>query len=653
MDLKKFFSELKRRNVYKVAITYVIVAWLILQIGSVVFETIKAPAWVMQVLLFFVVIGFPIALILAWAFEMTPEGMIRTSSTAAKENHYSTGKKKSLSHIVYICILLLIIVGQFIYNKYWNQVSINTANTEKSIAVLPIRNDSSDKENEYFCNGMMEGILDHLEKIGDLKVKSRTSVEQYRGQQIMNIKKIGVELEVVYIMEGSVQKQGDKLRITAQLIDVASGNHLWSQTYDGKYTDEIFKFQSAISKKIAKSMNAVISPEEQENLDATITMDIQAYDKLIKANYEVLLYWKTLDDKLLEKAHLLLDQALEIEPEYFQALSLKGGIYATERKLDSAIIYLSKAMKIEPNNIGNYNLLGDYYTFQGDQRNAIKQYTKAIELMKDEESYWPYVALGRSYGIINEPIKAIKYINIAIKDFKDKGFIDVLPTTHYTIACIYVGISYYKKADYYFRKAIESEKVGCWPEVGLMFSLSSQGKFQESIEYAQQICDNHDNCIIDCESLLCIAYFQNKQFDKALEYYLSIKEPRNSLKNKAVLIYYKQGKILESNKILKEQLAYYSNYDNQDPLQLGKHNRLAELYAFQGDKEKALFHLQQYIDENHYFVYGNELDYLPFNPFYEKLLEDKDFKTFIKSVQDRNRAYRLQVDEMEKNGEIE
>jgi adenylate cyclase len=156
MDLKKFFSELKRRNVYKVAITYTIVAWLILQIGSVVFETIKTPTWVMQVLLFFVVIGFSIALILAWAFEMSPKGMIRTSSTAAKENHYSTGKKKSLSHIVYIGILLLIIVGQFIYNKYWNQVSINTANTEKTIAVLPFHNDSSNEENLYFCNGMVE-----------------------------------------------------------------------------------------------------------------------------------------------------------------------------------------------------------------------------------------------------------------------------------------------------------------------------------------------------------------------------------------------------------------------------------------------------------------------------------------------------------------
>ena len=142
MDLKKFFNELKRRNVYKVALTYAITAWLLAQIAALASDAFGAPVWVMRMIIITMVIGFPIALILAWAFEMSPSGMIRTNSTAAKEDHSSTGKKKPLSHKLYIGILLLIIVGQFIYNKYWNQVSMNSANMEKTIAVLPFHNDS-------------------------------------------------------------------------------------------------------------------------------------------------------------------------------------------------------------------------------------------------------------------------------------------------------------------------------------------------------------------------------------------------------------------------------------------------------------------------------------------------------------------------------
>ena len=165
MDLKKFFSELKRRNVYKVAITYAIVAWLILQIGSVVFETIKTPEWVMQVLLFFVVIGFPIALILAWAFEMSPQGMIRTSSSTARVNPYKADKKKSFASNLVIGILAIALIGQFAYNKYSVKTPLLVTNMEKTIAVLPFINLSNDPNQEYFSDGMMEEILKHLVKI--------------------------------------------------------------------------------------------------------------------------------------------------------------------------------------------------------------------------------------------------------------------------------------------------------------------------------------------------------------------------------------------------------------------------------------------------------------------------------------------------------
>ncbi len=161
--------------------TYAVVAWLVAQIAGLGASSYGAPEWVMKMILLVLVIGFPIALILAWAFEMSPNGIIRTTSEAAAENPFPDSKKKPLTNNLLIGFLILVIAGQFIYAKYWNGGNLDTANIEKSIAVLPFSNESSNQENQYFCNGVMEGILDHLAKIPQLTVISRSSVEQFRN----------------------------------------------------------------------------------------------------------------------------------------------------------------------------------------------------------------------------------------------------------------------------------------------------------------------------------------------------------------------------------------------------------------------------------------------------------------------------------------
>ena len=161
MNFNQFFQELKRRSVYKVAITYTVVAWLVMQIGSIVLPTIKAPDWVMQALLLFLIVGFPIALILAWAFEMSPDGIIRTTSVAAAEIPFPDSKKKPITYNLLIAFLLLVIAGQVIYTKYWHTGDVNTSNIEKSIAVLPFRNGSENQANQHFCDDMIEVILNH------------------------------------------------------------------------------------------------------------------------------------------------------------------------------------------------------------------------------------------------------------------------------------------------------------------------------------------------------------------------------------------------------------------------------------------------------------------------------------------------------------
>ena len=178
------------------------------------------------------------------------------------------------------------------------------AGEEKSIAVLPFRNDSPDPENEYFCNGIMEELLTQLQKIDELNVKSRTSAEQYRNPN-KDIKAIGNELEVAYIVEGSVRKAAE-IRITAQLIETAHGDHLWAETYDGKYTDKLLDFQSKVAKEIASSLNAEITPEEERRIDYKSTSNITAYDLLLRGNENVNKYYNTFDQVRQKEDYIVL-----------------------------------------------------------------------------------------------------------------------------------------------------------------------------------------------------------------------------------------------------------------------------------------------------------------------------------------------------------
>ena len=213
------------------AITYGVVSWLIIQIATSTFPYLNIPDWCITFVIWAVIIGFPIALVLAWAFEMSPEGIIRTTSETANENPLPDYKKKPLTSKVLISILLLLVIGQFVYNRYWTGDDVDVTKLEKSIAVLPFKNMSSNEENQYFCDGMMEAILNHLSKIPELRVVSRTSVEQYRNNP-PPITTIGEELDVSYVVEGSVQRIENQALITVQLIDARNDNRMWGHDFD-------------------------------------------------------------------------------------------------------------------------------------------------------------------------------------------------------------------------------------------------------------------------------------------------------------------------------------------------------------------------------------------------------------------------------------
>jgi TolB-like protein len=253
-----FFAELKRRNVFKVGIAYAIVAWLLLQVSDTLVPALHLPEWFNSGVAFVLIIGFPIAIILAWAFEMTPEGLKKEKDVDRSQSMTNVTGQKLNNAIIGVLVLALVyfVVDKFVLDPGRDAAQIATAvqdshdqqpepiepaNSDKSIAVLPFVNMSSDQEQEYFSDGLSEELLNLLAKIPELRVAARTSSFSFKGQSI-EIPEIASRLNVDHVLEGSVRKSGNQIRITAQLIQADNGYHLWSETYD-RQLDNIFQIQ--------------------------------------------------------------------------------------------------------------------------------------------------------------------------------------------------------------------------------------------------------------------------------------------------------------------------------------------------------------------------------------------------------------------------
>jgi len=319
MNSKNFFGELKRRNVYKVAVAYAVVGWLVIQISSTVLPTFHAPEWVVQTLVVLVALGFPIALILAWAFEATPEGIKRTEVADAMPAE--PGRKKH-AWIFVVIVGAALSVGLFFIGRFTARNTPAAAENElpaKSIAVLPFENLSDDKGAAYFADGIQDEILTKLASIADLKVISRTSTAKYKSKP-EDLKTVSQQLGVATILEGSVQKAADKVRVNVQLIDARADSHLWAKTYDRDLAD-VFAIQSEVAQEIADSLQAKLSPAEANTLAAAPTKDTVAYDLFLRAEHEERLAENSLTPESYEQAAAWYQQAITRDPNFALAMA--------------------------------------------------------------------------------------------------------------------------------------------------------------------------------------------------------------------------------------------------------------------------------------------------------------------------------------------
>jgi TolB-like protein len=362
--MPRLFEELKRRNVFKVGTAYVVLAWLLAQITDVFLEPFGAPDWVVKSILLVLLAGFPLALFFAWAFEMTPEGIKKEKDVDRTQSiTQETGQNLNLA-IIFILILAL---GYFAFDKFMlaperdaalvraaestQAEQAETVTTEKSIAVLPFVNMSDDAGNEYFSDGISEEILNSLARVKELKVAGRTSSFAFKGQN-QDLRQIGDALGVNHILEGSVRKAGTKVRITAQLIQVEDGFHLWSDTYDRELND-IFAIQDEIATAILVQLKAQLLDGEQIVI-STPAVSSEAYDHYLLAKQRI--YERS--RPTLEAAAELLDKAIAMDPDYAPAYAQRGitalllsddsyGTLPEEQSQTQAKLYLDQALRLD------------------------------------------------------------------------------------------------------------------------------------------------------------------------------------------------------------------------------------------------------------------------------------------------------------------
>src|SRR5215467_392361 len=342
-----FFEEMKRRKVYRVAAAYIIAAGGVIQLASAAFPAWDLPTWVLRMVISLLLFGFPIALMLAWAYDITSQGVRATPSPGVPRSH----RRRNIIMLVAIGVIISAAAGFFLLPR------VSAHKVDKSIAVLPFQNLSDEKENAYFADGVQDEILTNLARIADLRVISRTSVMQYKRGIARNLREIGQQLGVAHVVEGSVQRSGNRVRVNAQLVDVRTDRHLWGQTYDRDLAD-VFSIQSEIAKAIADQLEAKLSPIEKDAIERPPTTDVTAFDLYTFAKNLCLTAFgsSTTKANFLQAADLL-NEAVVRDPSFFQAYCLlamaHGGVYFvgfdhTPARLAQAESAVQAASRLQP-----------------------------------------------------------------------------------------------------------------------------------------------------------------------------------------------------------------------------------------------------------------------------------------------------------------
>jgi TolB-like protein/Tfp pilus assembly protein PilF len=586
-----FFEEVKRRKVYRVAVAYVIAAGGIIQLGSAAFPAWELPNWALRLVIVLLLIGFPIALILAWAFDVTPQGIRATPDVAVPR----TRRRRNVIMLVATGVIVSAIAGFFLLPR------ISSAHkVDKSIAVLPFQNLSDDAENAYFADGIQDDVLTNLSKIGDLRVISRTSVMQYRDKAT-NLRDIGKALAVSNILEGSVRRSGNKVRVNVQLIDANSDEHIWANDYDRDVTD-VFAIQSDLAQKIAEALQAKLSPGEKSRMERKPTENGEAYLAFVQAHdlscafedveklkqseqlferaldldpnfalavarYSQLESWivHTFDPTPArrEKARALAERALQLQPDLPEAHLARGvSYYYGDNDYDAALKEFETAQRGLPNESEIYLYIGSIQRRQGKWAESTANIEKAVSL--NPKDVWPLQNLSFNYQMLRNFAKANETIDRAI----------ALNPTAFEPWEVKSKFALFEKGDFSVaEKAFEALKSASMTNEQRVNAANARAnvfllerKYQEGLQEAENLPDDQ------------VAGFPGHLWSKY--YYIGF--ARKALQDETGA----RAAFLKAKSVIEEQLK--RSPDSED-----LHIQLARVLAYLGEKASALAEAQR------------------------------------------------------------
>jgi TolB-like protein/Tfp pilus assembly protein PilF len=526
MNPGNFFAELKRRNVYKVAVAYVVAGWALSQGIAQVFPVFDIPNWVVRLIVLFIIIGLPIALALAWMFELTPQGIKRTETADAMPG---MARQKKHTWIYVIVIGGLLSIGLFFLGRYTASPAGareggrlgEPSLPQKSIAVLPFDNLSRDPDNAYFAEGVQDEILTRLAKVADLKVISRTSTQHFKSAP-ENLPEIAKQLGVTNILEGSVQKAADQVRVNVQLINAMTDAHVWADTYDRKLTD-IFAVESEIAKTIAETLQAKLTGAEKSSIAKAPTANPEAYELYLKGRF----FWNKRTGADLRKAIDYFNQAIAKDPNYALAyvgladsyllLSSYAAVSPGE-SLPPARSALKKALELDDSLAEAHASFGLLATLELDLHRALDELKRAVELKPNYATahHWlalAHLTLAQFDSAISEAKRAIELDPLSLVINADTSW-------------IYFSAHRYDEAEAQVRKTLEIGPQFFLAHYYLGEVLQFKGRLSEAIAEFQKAFElNNDPYSL---AMLGQAYARNGQRDEAQKILARLNEEAKS-----------------------------------------------------------------------------------------------------------------------------
>ncbi|PYJ94583.1 MAG: hypothetical protein DME62_04220 [Verrucomicrobia bacterium] len=585
-----FLEEVKRRKVYRVAAAYVIAAGGIIQLASAAFPAWELPNWALRLVIVLLLLGFPIALILAWAYDITAEGVRPTPAIAAPRSH----RRRNVIMLVATGVAVSAAAGFFLLPR------VAAHKIDKSIAVLPFENLSDEKQNAYFADGIQDDVLTNLSKIGDLKVISRTSVMPYRGKA-SNVREIGKTLGVSTILEGSVRRVGNRVRVNVQLINTANDEHMWAEDYDRDLTD-VFAIQTDLSQKIANELRAKLSPSEKAQMTRKPTENGEAYLAFVQGHN---LSCAFEDFEKLKQGEQLFERAIELDPNFALAMARYSQLESwilhnnerTVERRQKARTLANRALQLQPELPEAHLALGfSYYYGDNDFATALKEFEIAQRgLPNESEVYLAIGAIQRRQGKWPESTASLeKAVSLNPKDMWSLQ----------NLSFNYAMLRNYETADKTIDRALAVDPTALEPlEVKSKLAIAARGDFsiaEKAFEAVKSVPMTKEQKIKTIAGRANV-FLLERRYNEGLQAAESVADDQLSgisggLCSKYYLIGFARKSLHDDNgaraAFLKAKSAAEEQL-NRSPDAADAHIQLAKVLAYLGEKDAALTEAQR------------------------------------------------------------